>query len=444
MTPLLLGTLQQLEHSQYWPPDELRAHQFRQLAELIRHATRTMPFYATRLRAAGLDGAGLGDGEALDPARWRDVPILTRREVQDAGAALHCSAIPAAHGAVVTDMTTGSVSMPLQIRRTALAAFFWNVFTLREELWHRRDIRARMGVIRRDDRRPAGHAGPFGSSMPSWGPPLAGVYPTGDLVMLDNRASIAEQVEWLLREQPAYLLTLPSHLLMLARHCLADGIAMPFLQGLRSSGEVLGEGIRAACRAAFDLGVWDMYSATEIGYIALQCPAHEHLHVQAESCLVEVLDARGRDCAPGETGQVVVTPLHNFAMPLLRYSLGDRAEVGPPCPCGRGLPVLSHIHGRTRDMLKLPDGTSQIAYVSRRDFGLFPAIIQHQVVQTARDAVALHLVLRRELTDDEAARLRSIVLDGLGHPFRLEIVVQEAIPAGPGGKFLEFRCDVLD
>lgn len=61
-----------------------------------------------------------------------------------------------------------------------------------------------------------------------------------------------------------------------------------------------------------------MYSANEVGYIALQCPRTEVYHVLSEGALVEVLDEHGQACAPGAIGRVVVTPLHNFAMPLFR------------------------------------------------------------------------------------------------------------------------------
>jgi phenylacetate-CoA ligase len=72
--------------------------------------------------------------------------------------------------------------------------------------------------------------------------------------------------------------------------------------------------------------------------------------------LVEILDAQGRPCRPGEIGRVVATPLHNVAMPLLRYELDDYAEVGQACACGRGLPVIRRILGRRQNMLRLPDG----------------------------------------------------------------------------------------
>src|SRR3546814_13116510 len=86
-------------------------------------------------------------------------------------------------------------------------------------------------------------------------------------------------------------------------------------------------------------------------YLALQCPEHEHYHVQSEAVLLEVLDEEDRPCRPGEVGRVVVTPLTNFAMPMIRYAVGGLAAVGAPCPCGRGLPVLTRILGRARDKI---------------------------------------------------------------------------------------------
>src|SRR3546814_5152572 len=83
-------------------------------------------------------------------------------------------------------------------------------------------------------------------------------------------------------------------------------------------------------REVWGLKIVDMYSTQEIGYLAFQCPQHDHYHVQAEAALVEVLNEAGESCRPGEIGQVVTTPLLNFAMPMIRYAVGDLAEVGPP------------------------------------------------------------------------------------------------------------------
>ena len=80
--------------------------------------------------------------------------------------------------------------------------------------------------------------------------------------------------------------------------------------------------------------------------------------MQSEHLRVEVLDEQGQPCREGENGQVVITDLHNFAMPLIRYALHDWAEVGPTCPCGRGLPTLRRVVGRIRNMAISPEGKS--------------------------------------------------------------------------------------
>ena len=290
--------------------------------------------------------------------------------------------------------------------------------------------------------RPAGFIGPYATRLENWGSPVATVYPTGPAVVLDIRCSIAEQVEWLRREAPDYLLTFGVNLLFLARHCRDHGVVLPSLRGVRSSGEVLSEEARAVCREAWGVEVVDMYSSVETGYIAFQCPEFPHYHVQSESALVEVIDERGQPCRAGEVGQVVITPLHNFAMPLIRYAIGDFAEVGEACPCGRTLPVLRRILGRTRDMLALPSGEKRFPYYGQKALAGFGAIIQHQIVQRSLQEIEIRLVARRRLTPDEEERLRTTVLSGLGHPFHVAFTYVDEIAREKGGKFAEFRCEV--
>ena len=187
----------------------------------------------------------------------------------------------------------------------------------------------------------------------------------------------------------------------------------------------------------------DGYSATEIGPIALQCPLHTHYHVQSETVLVEILDEQGAPCAAGQVGRVVVTPLHNFAMPLLRYDIGDYAEVGLPCDCGRTLPVLSRIVGRASNrVVVLPTGERRYAYFGTAKIGEMRAIVLFQLVQKQVDRFELHVVARRELTDDEAAFVRELIRSNLGYPFQVDIVYVDAIPSAASGKFEDFRSEV--
>ena len=161
----------------------------------------------------------------------------------------------------------------------------------------------------------------------------------------------------------------------------------------------------------------DLYSANEVGYIAFRCREQGALHVQSESLLVEVLDDAGQPCAPGETGRVVVTSLHNLATPLLRYEIGDYAEVGAPCKCGRGLPVLARVQGRVRNLVRTPDGRRYWPVSLGRIRTVTP-IIQAQFVQTALDTVELRVVCSRALSPEETADAVVKTRQALGYPVR--------------------------
>ena len=138
--------------------------------------------------------------------------------------------------------------------------------------------------------------------------------------------------------------------------------------------------------------------------MAFQCGVREGYHVQSEHLIVEVVDEAGRPCLPGTVGRVIVTDLHNFATPLIRYEIGDVAEPGPPCPCGRQLPVLSRVLGRARNMLRLPGGHQRWPSLPSGDvLGRMAPVRQFQLAQTGPAELVLRLVVARLLTADEEA-----------------------------------------
>src|SRR3984885_3214667 len=110
----LLALQVQFDASQWWSADELRAHQFRQLRVLVEHAARTVPFHAERLRSAHIAPAA-----PLTPQSWACLPILTRRDVQEAGDRLHATELPADYGSTGILRTGGSTGVPVRVRKTA-------------------------------------------------------------------------------------------------------------------------------------------------------------------------------------------------------------------------------------------------------------------------------------------------------------------------------------
>jgi len=431
-----LALMQQLEQSQWWPPDVLRDWQFRQLGLLCSHALKTSPFYRKRL-----GGAGLRAGRRLNQKLWAQIPLLTREDIQDAGDDLLSTKVPANHGQRAKTTTSGSTGKPVTVVKTGLGQVYWESVTLRNHIWQRRDLTKKLAVIRS---LAAGKASyPRGVSSRSWGGGAAAAFPTGPAAVLNVDTSIAEQARWLQRQDPDYLLTLPTNLLDLANACIDKDIKLPRLRDVGSLGGVLMPRVRAACRAAWDVGVVDIYSAQEVGYIALQCPDHEHYHVQSETCLVEILDSDNRPCEPGQTGRVVVTPLHSFAMPLLRYDIGDYAEVGEACSCGRGLPVLRRIIGRTRNMLIMPGGERVTPTFINDWFEGFP-VRQFQAIQRSHRDLEIKIVPLRAFTEAEERRVKDLVAERLGTQFQVSLTYHEEIARGPGGKFEDFKCEIED
>ena len=145
MQAVTLAALQQLELSQYLPPEEMRARQYRQLGLLVAHAARTLPFYRERFRKCGFDV-----GMPITEASWAKLPILTREEAHTAGTDLHCRDLPKQHGETTTDYTSGSTGTRLTVLRSAIAIFHWNVFAIRETSWHGFDLAGKLCSIRLD------------------------------------------------------------------------------------------------------------------------------------------------------------------------------------------------------------------------------------------------------------------------------------------------------
>lgn len=430
-----LALLQQLEQSQWWPAEALRAQQDRQLSVLLRHAAASVPFYRERLA-----GMGLRPGQPLAPEAWNRIPLLRREDIQRAGKALHSQAVPAGHRPLQKIVTSGSTGKPVAVLTTRVTRLFWEAFTLRDYHWHRRDLSATLAAIRSY---PDGKAlYPDGARGRGWAPVVGAVYHTGPAHGLTMTASAENQAEWLQRCRPNYLIVFPSSLAELIRHCGARGITFPDLREVCTVSEVVSPELRAACRETLGVPLTDMYSAQEIGYLALQCPDHEHYHVQSEGVFLEVLDEAGCPCVPGETGRVVVTSLHNFAMPLIRYEIGDYAELGAPCPCGRGLPVLTRIMGRVRNMVTLPTGERFWPRLSEASYLDIAPIRQYQIVQKSLDRLEMRLVVERELTAAEMTRLREVVLARIGHPFDIDFTYHDEIPRGPGGKYEDFKSEL--
>ncbi len=436
--PLLAGEaaslavlMHQLEETQWLPADAILQRQHEQLVRISTHAHAHSAQFRERMQGARLRPEQLSTREDL-----RRLPVMRRRDLQSAGAALFCTQIPRAHAPLAESSTSGSSGEPVVVRRTAVSRLIWLAMTLREHLWQRRDFRGRLAVIR-------DHLEREQMDWPTWGPPASLLFETGLSNGLALTTGVTRQVDWLQSLDPDYLLVYPSNLAALLGQFEQRGLSLPRLRQIRTINETLPPDIRTAARRILGADIADTYSSGEVGVIALQCPDSGLYHVMAESLVVEVLDEQDLACVPGQVGRVVVTDLHNFSTPLIRYDLGDYAEFAGPCPCGRGLPALKRILGRRRNMVRLPDGRSLWPAIGGIRYSEIAPIRQFQFIQRNRETIEVRLVSDAPLSADQEGRIEDLIRVALDFSFKLQFVYfAEQIPRGRGGKFEEFVCEL--
>jgi phenylacetate-CoA ligase len=218
------------------------------------------------------------------------------------------------------------------------------------------------------------------------------------------------------------------------------GLHMNAPGAIVSSAGTLLPHMRERIEETFGAEVFDRYGTREVSGIAAECDRHEGLHIFGETAVVEVVDEDGRAVGEGEEGDVLVTNLHNYTMPLIRYRIGDIAVRGADrCSCGRPYPLLERVVGRTESCIHRRDGGVVLAefliYVVGQEYN-DGSIGRFQVVQEALDSITVIIVpvegtgeraLARE--DEMRARIQQVVGD-----CEVRFVLVDHIDPTPTGK----------
>ena len=412
-----------LAETERLPPDKLHAYQANLLTPLVQHARRNVPFYERRL-------APLFRGAEPDLLRWDGVPILTRAEAQSSTRALTARIVPPHAGAVTSGETSGSTGRPLRYLTNELASVASLGATDRTMRWWDFDGAKTMASF--VARKPGGASTQAGTTATGWRVGFAGQHHM-NAVSMHSDASI----DWLLTCRPHYLTAQSFVLLGLAERARERGIKLRF-ERINSTSTVLSDDIRNICEEVFGARPIDQYGALETGLIAGECPWCRRYHVNAETMLVEILDADGRPARPGEVGRVVLTSFYNYAMPFIRYEIGDFAVAGPArVKCPLKLPVLTKILGRYRNSFIL-NGRRIYPYVPVARLREFISFSQFQIVQTDHDAVEVRYVPLDALRPVDSVGLEACMRELIDSSLRIRAVAVDEIPRSASGKFEDY------
>ncbi len=194
-----------------------------------------------------------------------------------------------------------------------------------------------------------------------------------------------------------------SSLSLLAREVRKKGFSGINPRIIFGGAELIDDVSRKLIEDVFEAPFFDQYATIEFERMAWQCPERGGYHIDADSLVMQLVDKNGDEVAPGESGEIVCTSLFNFAMPFIRYKVGDYGVLSSEdCPCGRSLPLLKRIEGRSDAFLVLPGGrmlSPRTLTVSMGSFHLNSFIEQFRIVQESKDRIVIQLVLKDSFTD---------------------------------------------
>ncbi len=402
----------------------------RQLQRLLRHAAEHTIAYRERLAPVLLP-----DG-SIDLGRWSDIPILTREEGHEKGPTFHARATPREFGPSREAATSGSTGKPFVHRSSGIMSVLNAAATARAMVWHGADFGQTLATITSADEE-ANLDDPESGVLrqfDTWGP---GQWRRRAQLSLKNPISV--QLDWLDRVRPEFLWTYASNAAALA----SEGQGRPWAKAVRGifcNAESLSAHQRTVIENTTGCRPCSLYGATETGLIAVDCPAGGGMHVVAEAIKVEILDASGEPTAPGEIGEIVVTPLYNYAMPLIRYRLGDLARAANrPCACGRHMPLIGEVLGRTRNMFVRPDGQRFWPDMDSAVPSRLVAYRQCQFVQLDRRTIEFRYVPVADDQIEDREALAAYVREELFDEASLAFTRVRAIERTGSGKFEDFR-----
>lgn len=379
--------LQSARASSRQPAGWFRLRQEAAVRRLLVHAYAKVPLYR-RL----YDEAGFRPDKFRTLADLPRIPPLTKGALKGAA---RCEAIAAGVDPVSCEVasTSGSTGAPLQIvlgrfERCWRRAVAWRILFEHGFRWTDRTLEIRMRlekvhVLQR-----------------------LGIAPKDWASILDSPAAWARL---LMRHRHACVVAGAGTLELLAEAVAGAPVRPPRL--LVSDSEPLTPRARALVRAALGTEPVDVYGLEEVSNFAWECERHEGLHVSADSHVVEVL------AAPGDTGPLLVTALGMWTMPIIRYETGDLAAWSPAaCRCGRTLPVLAAIHGRSVDSIRTTEGRHLLWPFFHEILGAEPDVVRWQVRQQAPARIVVRTVLgnpTERLAAAVASRLRRQLPPGL-------------------------------
>lgn len=378
--------LQSMKKRAFWPRHKLEIYVNKRLRQIVKHAYDNVPFYHNKFKEAGMKPEKFQGVEDL-----KKLPILSKDELRSNLDQMIARNYDASK--LKTLRTSGSTGQPL----------YFFITNKEDEFRKARHLRANIACGQRLRDRWVTITSPIYFNQTTKFQRILGIYAPLSVSVFSDAAT---QISIIRKLRPDVLDGYASSLFLLSKEVQKRGIDDINPRFLISGADIIDAVSRQFVEKVFDASFFDQYGAAEFERLAWQCKEKNGYHIDADSVVMEFLDENGEEVAPGETGEIVCTSLFNYAMPFIRYKVGDvgSASRDSECPCGISFPLMKVFEGRKDSFVVLPDGRvlSPLAIGDAMCmFKYFRNIYQYRFIQRRIDAFKILIDKKDESVEDK-------------------------------------------
>lgn len=425
----LVEHIKNYEQHLTWSPEQLKQHQWQELRKLLEHAYKYTSFYPKHWKAAGINS--IADIQSMRD--FERLPLVTKGDI-----ASHYTELKAKNYANnIKKATGGSTGQPFRFElntesNTRREAIMWRGYG-----W----LGAGLGE----------------KTLYLWGADIG--HPSKLKVLKNNlyhafynrkmmnsfamnSSNLHEYVNEINRYQPIALVSYVNPLYELARFIIAEKLQVFSPTTILTGAEPLHSFQRDIIAQAFNCPVYDTFGCREFMLMSAECQENKKLHINSDHLVVETVNDIGQVIS-GESGDLVVTDLYNYGMPLIRYLNGDRATlINRPCGCNNPLPIMSSIDGRKLDIIKTASGKTIPGELFPHLFKEFEGIDKFQVKQSTISSLHILLITNQQFCEQDKKTIAEEINKYAANELELIFTLVDDIPLTISGKHRVTICEI--
>lgn len=413
--------IKQYENSQWLSHEELKQLQQKKLSTLLKHCNENVPYYRNIFKQTGLSPKDL-----TDYASFSKLPFLTKQIINNNRNKLKATKTVSS---LIPNSTSGSTGETLYFYQCQYSALHRQATVCRTQNWAHclyTDKEAHLWGARFDEKKSKSFSvwlrSRFKRSI------FLSAYDLSDQMMF-------RYVNILNTFKPKLLIAYPSALTLFADFLTRTELKIPSIQSIITSAEKLYLWQKEIIMQAINCEIYDRYGCREFGCIAQECDKHEGYHVNCERFFLEILGEDNKPVGPEQIGEIVITDLDNFGFPLIRYKMKDMCILSDRmCSCGRGLPLIKSIEGRSFDIIVTPRGNRIGGTFWTIALRSVQGVKAFQIIQNNISSITLKIVKTPSYSVQTEHKIIQMITEKCGDEIKIDIHYVDAIPLTKSGK----------